>query len=436
MSKGPFFKVIVASSKIQIESRGFKERYYPWVVLGVAFLTVATAFGTRSAFAVFLVAVIEEFQWSRGLASGVLMLGSVIWTLAAPVIGYLLDRYGPRGVLAAGAIIMGLGFVVSGLTQTVLQFYVGMGLLVGLGFAALPMTSHATFISNWFVRRRGMAMGITASGIGVGILIVIPLTQFLISSFGWRQAYLCLAALLIFFIAPLNLLFQRRRPEDMGLLPDFGSASAALAPGITKTVERQGPTVKQALRTLPFWAFAMGVFTGAIPLHMTLIHQVAAVTDAGFSKEAAAFTLGLIGLFTSPGMIFMGTLSDRIGREWAYTIGSASMIIGIVFLMVARHPGQIWLLYAFAPFFAFGFASRQSLYPAIAADLFHGKNFGAVIGVIALFIGAGAGIGPWLGGYIYDLSGSYHSAFWLAMLLAVLSVCFIWTAAPAKHRLT
>ncbi len=144
------------------------QRYYPWVVIGIAFLTVAVAFGTRNAFAVFLVAVIEEFHWSRGLALGALMLGSIMWTLSAPVIGYLLDRLGPRIVLPGGAIVMAIGFIVSGFAHSVLEFYIGMGVFMGVGFAALPMTSQATFLSNWFIRKRGMAIGVAASGIGFG----------------------------------------------------------------------------------------------------------------------------------------------------------------------------------------------------------------------------------------------------------------------------
>ena len=166
-------------SVVEFEStpRRTLQRFYPWVVIGIAFLTVGVAFGMRNAFAVCLIAVMEEFHWSRGLASGALMLGSVMWTLAAPVIGILLDRLGPRVVLPGGSILMALGFVISGMAHSVAEFYIGMGVFMGVGFAALPMTSQATFLSNRFIRKRGMAIGTAASGIGLGILIVVPLTQ-------------------------------------------------------------------------------------------------------------------------------------------------------------------------------------------------------------------------------------------------------------------
>jgi MFS family permease len=404
------------------------QRYYPWVVIAIALLTVGVAFGARNAFAVFLVAVTEEFGWSRGLASGALMLGSVLWTLTAPIIGMLLDRLGPRIVLPGGAIIMALGFAVSGLARTVAEFYLGMGVLMGLGFAALPMTSQATFLANWFIRKRGMAIGLAASGIGLGILLVVPWTQWLITTYGWRSAFFILAAVLAIVIAPLNYCFQRQTPEEMNLKPDFGEPLSRSTAGHVMGSGFDGPSLKEALRTWRFWSFAIGVLAGAIPLHMVLIHQVAAVSDVGFSKELAALGLGLIGLFTAPAMILMGLLADRIGRQWSYLLGSASLMVGIFLLMMISGTHRSWLLYAFPPFIAFGFSSRQSLYPTIAADLFHGKSFGAIIGALALFIGAGAGIGPWLGGVIHDWTGSYYWAFCIAQALAFFSVVFIWMA--------
>jgi MFS family permease len=418
----------VSISEIEITRSTARQRYYPWVVIGIAFLTVAVAFGARNAFAVFLVAVIEEFHWSRALASGALMLGSVMWTLVAPVIGVLLDRFGPRIVLPGGAIIMALGFMITGQAHSAVEYYIGMGVFMGVGFAALPMTSQATFLSNWFVRKRGMAIGVAASGIGLGILLVVPWTQWVIAVYGWRVAFFVLAGVLALIVAPVNFFFQCQRPEEMNLKPDFGRTSPKTATGRMQLPSDDGPTLKEALRNWRFWAFAAGVLAGAIPLHMVLIHQVAAVSDAGFSKELAAWALGLIGLFTAPAMILMGLLADRIGRQLAYALGSAALMIGILLLMTIDHASGSWAFYAFPPFIAVGFSSRQSLYPTIAADLFHGKSFGAIIGALALFIGTGAGIGPWFGGLIFDWTGSYYWSFCIAQAMTLASVGFIWMA--------
>jgi MFS family permease len=420
-------------SEVEIAPSPTLQRYYPWVVIGVAFLTVAVAFGARNAFAVFLIAVIQEFHWSRGLASGALMLGSVMWTISAPLIGILLDRLGPRIVLPGGAVIMAAGFAIAALADSAAQFYLGMGVFMGVGFAALPMTAQATFLSNWFIRKRGMAIGAAASGIGLGILIVVPWTQWLIATYGWRAALFILAGVLALVVAPLNYFFQRQRPDEMNLKPDFGEAAIQDSKAEAKASGVGGPSLREALGTWSFWAFAAGVLAGAIPLHLVLIHQVAAVSDAGFSGELAALGLGLIGLFTAPAMFFMGMLADRIGRQRSYLLGSLALMIGILLLMITD-ASRPWLLYAFPPFIAAGFSSRQSLYPTIAADLFHGKSFGAIIGAISLFIGAGAGIGPWLGGVIHDWTGSYYWAFCFAQALALVSVAFIWIASSRAYE--
>jgi MFS family permease len=242
-------------SKVEVIPSPVLQRYYPWVVIAIAFLTVGVAFGARNAFAVFLVAVIEEFHWSRGLASGALMLGSVVWTVSAPVIGMLLDRLGPRVVLPGGAVIMALGFVVSGMAHTIVEFYLGMGVLMGAGFAALPMTSQATFLSNWFIRERGMAIGMAASGIGLGILLVVPWTQWLITTYGWRSAFFILGGVLAIVIAPLNYFFQRQRPEEMNLKPDFGDSPARSAAGHMKTAGFDGPELEGGAAKLAVLGF-------------------------------------------------------------------------------------------------------------------------------------------------------------------------------------
>lgn len=406
-------------------------RGYPWVVLSIAFVTVASSFGCRGAFALFFVAIIEDFQWSRGLSAGVLTLGSVAWTLSAPVWGHMLDRLGPRVVFPAGAAIMAAGFIVSAMIRNVWQYYLGMGLLVGLGFAALTMTSQGTVISNWFVHKRGMAMGIAASGIGAGIFLVVPATEALIVGLGWRNAYLVLAGVMLAAVVPLNLFLQRRRPQDLGLLPDFGATAVAVSGG-PRRGQAGGGTLAEALRTFRFWMLAAGFLLGALPVHMILVHQVAVMVDAGYSREFGAWVLSLTGFFTIFTMIGMGTLSDRVGREWAYVIGTAALTAGILVILFLDVMPRFLLVALYPPLFAVGFGSRQSLYPTIAADIFHGAHFGSIIGVLAVCIGTGAGVGPWLAGYLFDVSGSYASSCWTAIVLGMLSLGCIRAAAPGK----
>jgi MFS family permease len=408
--------------------------YYSWVVVGLSFLTVGVAFGCRASFAVFLVAVIEEFHWGRGETTGVLLLGALVWCLTGPFIGMLMDRFGPRVVFPAGSLIMALGFLVSSIAQDIAHFYVGIGILMALGYAALPISTHGVVISNWFVLRRGRAMGIVTSGLGIGTLIMVPFAQFLISELGWRQAYRVLALILVGLLVPLNLFFQRHRPEDVGLFPDSRGSPLIADDQESSPKKEDSWTLDRALRSYRFWILATGFLTGAIPLQMILVHQVAAAVDVGFSKALAASILGLTGFLSSPSTILLGAISDRIGREWAYAVGSMAMILGVILLLHTQNSSQLWMLHAFAISFAVGFASRQSLYPTVAADLFHGRHFGAIYGVLVVFVAAASGIGPWLGGYLFDLFGNYTGAFWIANLLAFLSLVLIWMAGPERIR--
>ena len=159
-----------------------------------------------------------------------------------------------------------------------------------------------------------------------------------------------------------------------------------------------GMTLAEALRNFRFWALALAFVLGALPVHMVLVHQVAAMVDAGFSRELGAWVLSLTGFFTIFTMIGMGMLSDRIGREWAYTIGTAALVGGILLILFLDGMPRFVLIAVYPPLFAVGFGSRQSLYPTVAADIFHGAHFGSIIGVLAVCIGMGAGVGTLAGG--------------------------------------
>ncbi len=180
------------------------------------------------------------------------MLGAVVWGPAAPFVGMLLDRFGPQVVMPTGSLIMAVGFFVSSFTRTLLHFYVGMGLIMSLGFFTLAMTAQGTTISNWIVSKRGRAMGLVASGIGLGVLIVAPLTQFIISEMGWRKAFRLLALNVVTVVALLNLLSQRYRPQEVGLEPDSGAAPPKDPAPRQGFHEREAWTLRMALRGYRF----------------------------------------------------------------------------------------------------------------------------------------------------------------------------------------
>jgi MFS family permease len=304
-----------------------------------------------------------------------------------------------------------------------------MGVLAGIGLTPLRANMQSVVVANWFVQRRGLAIGIVASGVGLGVTVVAPLTQWVIDQASWRAAFLVLAGLFALVVAPLNAFLLRARPADTDdLLRGAGgrggpSASAA------------GPTVRVALKHWRFWTLALGFVLGAVPLQFLLAHAVAYLVDLSFAPGLAASVLGLSGLGTAAAMVFWGYVADRWGGEWAYTTGSAALMASIGVLMVIV-PGREPLLYVYAGLFALGFASRQGVMTTLAAAILHGPAFGTLMGILAAHIALGSALGPYLGGWIFDHTGSYGPAFWLALVSAALSVICVWLAAPRHGKLS
>ncbi|RMF90804.1 MAG: MFS transporter [Nitrospinota bacterium] len=420
-------------SSPQVSSRFF----YGWTVVGISVLTLTLAYGTRSSFSIFFVAMLEEFSWSRAALSAAFSIHSIVASVGVPLAGALIDRFGPRCIFPLGAAILALGLVATSRIHTLWQFYLCFGLIMALGRSMLSMGPHSAILANWFVRYRGTAMGIASAGPGMGMFLLSPLMQLLISSFGWRIAYLVFAGLILSLI-PLLLTFQRLRPAELGLSPDgVTEKESPSSPQKRREVEIVDPvwaaeewTPAKAMRTYRFWVL-FGAFLFGNLTTIVLVHQVAFLVDVGYSKLFAASIFGLIGILTSLSTILFGTLSDRIGREAAYTIQTISALIAIALLLMIKDPSRPWLLYLYA--LLFGLGSRQSL-PAMAADIFQGRHFGAIYGILAFGIAIDHIVGPWLGGYLFDLWHSYTIPFlasWVGVLLGCLCV---WIAAPRKVR--
>src|SRR5437667_7525135 len=206
--------------------RPFARPFYGWSIIAVAFVTMGIGVNARTAFSLFFPPILDEFGWPRGLTAGAFSFGFLVSAFLGPVLGRLMDRRGPRAVMLLGVAMVGAGLGLAPLVQAPWHLYLTLGVLVGVRPVCRGYTGHALFLPNWFVRRRGLAIGIAFSGAGVGAVIILPWLQRLIAGAGWRAACLAMAGLVVVTLAPLNLL-ARRRPEDMGLLPDGDPAPAA-----------------------------------------------------------------------------------------------------------------------------------------------------------------------------------------------------------------
>jgi MFS family permease len=351
----------------------------------------------------------------------------------------MIDRYGPRLVLPLAGLLMAVGLIGVTYVTTPFQFSLTIGLLTVGGSMPLTYIGHSMFLPNWFVRRRGLAIGIAFSGVGVGSILMLPLLQAVIGASGWRAACQIMAVLCALLV-PLNFLFQRKSPEGFGLLPDGeGTGPAARAPAPSTVVDKEWTardwTLGTAMRTARFWWIAAGFFCALYAWYTVQVHQTRYLADVGFGAGEAAFALGLVGLCGVVGQIWIGHVSDRIGREWAWTIGMAGFIVTIATLIALDgNPSRLlmYLMVASQGLFGYGIAS---VFGAMPAEVFAGRRFATIFGMLGVFGNIGAGVGPWLTGDLYDRTGSYQSAFVVLLVLSVVSIGCIWLAAPRKVRL-
>src|SRR5215469_6868468 len=193
--------------------------FYGWVVVAVTFITMAIGVNVRTAFSLFFPPILSEFGWERGVTAGAFSFGFVVSGAVSPLIGRLMDRAGPRAVMELGVALMAGGLLLAPLTSAPWHLYITIGVMVGAGSVCLGYSGQSLFLPNWFIRRRGLAIGIAFAGVGIGSVTLLPWIQLMIERSGWRTACTAMGILILVVLAPINLLL-RKRPEDVGLLPD------------------------------------------------------------------------------------------------------------------------------------------------------------------------------------------------------------------------
>jgi MFS family permease len=422
--------------------------FYGWVIVATAFVTMAIGVNARTAFSLLFPAILDEFGWSRGTIAGAFAVGLFASTLFAPFIGLLMDRFGPRVVFPCGIVLVSAGLALATGVRAPWQLHLTLGVLVAGGSVSVSYMGHSLFLPNWFVRRRGLAIGLAFSGVGIGSIVLLPWLQGIISRDGWRAACWMLAGIVLVVLLPLNLLVPRLRPAELGLRPDGDPAAPGpdRRSGERTTVERASDrvvdrawaavdwTLPRAMRTSRFWWLALAYFGGLFAWYAIQVHQTKYLLEIGFAPGPAAYALGLVGLTGIAGGIALGHLSDRVGREWAWSLGSLGFALCFAVLLVMKtHPTPelLYLMVGAQGLLGYGMAS---VFGAIPAELFEGRRYGAIFGTLNLASNAGAGVGPWVTGLIHDHTGSYAPAFTLGIGLSLVSMVAVWLAAPRKVR--
>ena len=401
--------------------------YYGWFIVVAACIGIGLTAGISNTQGVFFKPLLEDFGWTRAMVAGAFALASITAAMLSPLMGQLADKFGPRIMVGVCALFTGGTYLLLSASNTLWQFYLILAFFLALGNTA-NFGSIGPTISRWFVAKRGLAQGIVQSGAGLGTIIFPPLAPYLILTNSWRFAYIVLGLLILVLVGSMSFIY-RRNPQEMGLhhdnkAPTTREANSTQKPDVISTSPVSRPlvrsfTLRQALATKSFRLLAFAVMVSSFTQQLVLVHLVPHATDVGFSPALAATFMSVMGVSNIAGKIVMGVISDRIGRRNSLII-SFSLAAGMLFwLMIAHNTGGFYL---FAVIYGFAYGSWIPMFPAIAGDLFGLGSLGAIYGAVMSSNSIGGALGPFLAGYIFDITQSYNYAFIIAAVLLITGI--------------
>jgi MFS family permease len=376
--------------------------------------------GVLMAFAVLYLPLVTEFAAPRAEVAGVQSVALLLGGVTGPLVGWGLDRLGPRRLFPLAAAVAAAGLLWASQARSLGALTLAYGVVAGVGLSGLGSQANMTVAALWYPRARGRAIAVVDLGTGLGAFVFIPLGQALISTVGWRATLVVWALLMVGLLIPANLLQRLPPPEPRPPAPSAPAGAAARPhPGATWTLAR-------AIRAPAFWWLALVRWLAAVGFPLMNVHMVAFAIGAGVPPVEAAAALGTVSLVSLGGRLATGWLADRLGRAATLTVAFAAAIAGIACLFLLAATGARGWLLGYVLLYGLAQGSSGIVTAARAADLFAGPHFGAVYGWLSLVVGPGEALGAWAGGALYDATGSYLSGFGLAAGALAVAAALMW----------
>jgi MFS family permease len=381
--------------------------------------------GLFASFGVFFKPMLTDLVLTRAEISGAVSLSWIMQGLASITAGRVNDSLGPRIVITACGIILGLGCLLMSQISTLWQLYLFYGVVIGIGMGGsfVPLTST---VARWFTKRRSMMTGIVLAGNGIGILLGPLLATWLISRYEWRLSYIIIGGIALVAIILLAQLL-RRDPAQVGQMPygENKDAKQVLKPA-TKAF-----LIKEAVYTRQFWLLSGMSLCLGFSLQAILVHIVPHATDLKISAINAANILATIGGVSVIGRFLLGSAGDRIGNRQVFIIGFALMAASLLWLVSAT---EVWALFLFAAVFGFAIGGCVTSPPTLVAKLFGLNSHGLILGFTSLGFCLGGAAGPFVAGYIFDMANSYQNFFVICAAVSVIGLILTVLLTPIKTR--
>ena len=397
------------------------ESRYGWVVVGSAFLITFITCGINFSFGVLILPIVNEMGWSRGLVSSVMLVAGGVYCVTLLAVGPLSERYGYRRLLAASLASMGIGLLLSSQIHQLWQLYIFNGLFIGLSIAA-SYAIPAAVVALWFTKRQGLALGVATLGVSLGTAFVPPCISWLIGMLGWRTALAIAGVAAMAIGIPAALLI--RQPPTVGQQEGADDSEGM-------DYESEGLMLGEAVRSRAFWMLFGTLLIFLTGLSLIMLHLVPCAIDAGLAPAQAAFLLTLVGIAGIAGRLISGVASDRYGPRPVMLCGLALLALITLMLALRQHD---WFFYLFAALFGLGYSSVATMMVRMTRYIFGNRALGSIFSVLMVADSIGMGLGPWLAGYIFDLTGGYSLTFMGVAVALALAAVMTGLVRPATAR--
>lgn len=396
--------------------------FYGWWIVLVAFLSIGITYGTKGAFGVIQLSMLNDLGWTRAQVAGALSANMFIYALVVPFTGRLMDKLGVKNVLVVGGLLTGLSYYLLTVIKTPTQFYLCYGILLGVAGTCMGMVPGPTAVGRWFVKKRGRALSLALVASPLGSAIFTILSKNWLNSIGWRGTFKIMAILSWVLVIVPSIIFMKGKPEDIGLHPD--GEDNAPADNLGKTIsysDEEEWTLAKLFTSPKAWALFLGYFFMAGNGWAQAVHQVPHLMNNGLTKESATNALAANMFLNVISMLMWPAISDYIERKKALIIALALQIVGGILLINST---SITSTYVFVIIAGLSYTGCYGLFSALAADIFGRKSLGTVNGAMATFGSLGGAVAIYLGGYVYDITKSYNMIWYGGIAGLILAIIF------------
>jgi MFS family permease len=394
---------------------------YRWYILVASFLILVIDGGVRFSFGVLIKPLVSEFSWERGTISLAYTLNMLVFACCQPLAGKLLDRFGPKRLFMAAALVTSAGLMFTSQTMSLWDLYWSYGVVTAAGISGISIAVVSSVLSRWFTQLRVFMSGVAISGTALGQFLVIPLIALLLEEFGWRWTWTALGMLLSLVVVPVSLLVIKANPAESERAP---------AGGAEKYFHDSSPGVSAVLTSRNFLLVGASYFVCGFQDFLFVTQMIPFVTDQGLPAQEASNLQGLAGLFSVPGLLIFALVSEKLGRKIPLYLTFVPRLA--CFALLIYTDGRPWI-YAAALLFGFTLMGLAPLGAALVGELYGFRHIGTLTGVIFWVHHLGGALGAYLGGFTHDLTGSYATAFSLASILAVVALLTSVSIRPRKN---